>query len=74
LNLCNDLSILEVDLSIVISCCRRFQQPLGDVNFKYQKMWFDKIPWAKTIFIDNGIISTIICINCMKIESKKKKN
>lgn len=68
-NLCNDLLVFKVDSFVVISCCRRPQQPFGDVNCKYQKVWSNKIPWAKTIFNDNGINFTIICINCMKIES-----
>jgi len=45
---------------------------VANVNHKFQKIWAVKMPWAKPIFHEVGLVSTLIFCVCTKIESKEK--
>lgn len=43
-----------------------------NVNYKFQEIWVVKVPWAKPIFNELGVLFTMICHVCMRIERKEK--
>jgi hypothetical protein len=43
-----------------------------DINHKFQKIWAMKMPWAKPIFNEVGLVYVVKCHVCTKIERKEK--
>jgi hypothetical protein len=41
-----------------------------NVNHEFQEIWVVKVPWAKPIFNEVGVVFTMICHVCMRIERK----
>jgi hypothetical protein len=46
---------------------------VANVNYKFQKIWAMKMPWAEPIFNDVGLVCIVRCRVCTKIERKEKK-
>jgi len=44
-----------------------------NVNYKFQKIWAMKMSWVEPIFNEVGLVSTMRCHVCTKIERKEKK-
>jgi len=42
------------------------------VNHKFQDVWALKMPWAKPIFNEVGMVTFVKCHVCFKIEKKDK--
>jgi hypothetical protein len=45
---------------------------VANVNCKFQKIWAMKMPWVEPIFNEVGLVSTMKCRVCTKIERKEK--
>jgi hypothetical protein len=43
----------------------------SDVAWKFQKVWFVKMPWEEIVFNNDYILSIVKCILCTKIGRKK---
>ncbi len=43
-----------------------------NVNCKFQVVWGLKMPWAKPIFNEVGLVTSMKCHVCSKIENKDK--
>jgi hypothetical protein len=43
-----------------------------DNNRKFQAKWATKLPWAKGLVVDGGIIQIVRCKICSLIENKEK--
>jgi hypothetical protein len=42
------------------------------VNYKFKDVWALKMPWAKPIFNEVGLVTFLKCPLCSKIEKKNK--
>jgi hypothetical protein len=61
--------IIDVDDEFVIAS----KKTKKVVNYKFQEIWVVKMPWAKPIFNEVGLVSTMKCRVCTIIERKEKK-
>ncbi len=52
---------------------RKTRKVVTNVNCKFQEIWVVKMPWAKPIFNEVGLVSTMKCCVCTIIERKEKK-
>ncbi len=43
-----------------------------NVDHKFQEIWAIKMPWAKPIFNEVGVVSTMRCCVCTRSERRKK--
>jgi hypothetical protein len=43
-----------------------------DVDCKFQEIWALKMPWAKPIFNEVGVVFTMKCCVCTIVETKEK--
>jgi hypothetical protein len=45
---------------------------VANVNYKFKEIWVMKMPWAKPIFNNVGLVCIVRCCVCTKIERRKK--
>jgi hypothetical protein len=67
------LEIVVIDLDDeFILVPKTHKKVVTNVNYKFQEIWVVKVPWTKPIFNEVGVVFTMICHVCMRIERKEK--
>jgi hypothetical protein len=67
------LEIVVIDLDDEFTPIpKTHKKVVTNVNCKFQEIWVIKVPWAKPIFNEVGVLFIIICHVCTRIEKKKK--
>jgi hypothetical protein len=67
------LESIVIDLDDEFTLDPKTHKRVGtNVNCKFQEIWVIKVPWEKPIFNEVGVVFTMVCHVCMRIQRKEK--